>query len=300
MAPRRTLLVVNPASRGGRTRSLVDPTSDILRSHGWDVEVVVTESAEHATQVAASVDADTLVAALGGDGLFARVAAGVLTSGALMAPLPAGRGADFVRALGAPRDLREVASRLPLASERRVDVGMAGDVPFLGVATLGYDSLANTYANDAPSFVPGALVYAYGGARALVHMDPHRINLRIDGETFDFTGWNVAIGNSGRYGAGMRVNPEASMDDGLLDVTVVADMPRHRYPAMLPKLYSGTHVDGRSVRAYRGAVVEVLEPTGADLYLDGDLAAPAEGVRTFTVKPDALRVLAPVSPAPSA
>lgn len=293
MTPRKTLLVANPSSRAGRTRSLVEPARDVLRSHGWDVDVVVTESAQHATETAAAADPDTLVAALGGDGLFARVAAGALISGALMAPLPGGRGADFVRALGAPTSWREVASRLPYATERRVDVGMADDVPFLGVATLGYDSLANTYANAAPSFVPGPLVYAYGGARALLRTHPHPIRLSVDGERLDFTGWNIAIGNSGRYGAGLRVNPDASLQDGLLDVTVVADLPRHRYPAMLPKLYAGTHVDGRFVRAYRGARIEVLEPVGTDLYLDGDRAPASAGPRTFTTRPGALRLLAP-------
>lgn len=292
---RPTLLIANPASRAGRTRALVEPTRDVLRSHGWPVGVVVTRSAQHATDVAAGADPDTLVVALGGDGLFARVAAGALVSGALMAPLPGGRGADFVRALGAPRSLDEVASRLPLATERRVDVGMADDLPFLGVATLGYDSLANARANAAPSFVPGPLVYAYGGARALLRTQPHHIRLRIDGQNLDFTGWNIAIGNSGRYGAGLRVNPEAAMDDGLLDVTVVADLPRYRYPAMLPKLYAGTHVDGRFVRSYRGARIEVLEPVGTDLYLDGDPAPAAHGPRTFTTRPAALRVLAPTA-----
>lgn len=293
MTPQHVLLIVNPTSRGGRVLELVEPTRDILRSHGWKVDVVVTTSAEHATEVAAQAEPQTLLAALGGDGLFARVAAGALVSGAAMAPLPGGRGADFVKALGADGGVRDIAARLPLATERRVDVGMAGDFPFLGVATLGYDSLANTFANAAPKFMPASLVYPYGGVQALVRTTPHRIVLRVDGETYDFTGWNVAIGNSGRYGAGMRVNPDASMNDGLLDVTVVGDMPRYRYPAMLPKLFRGTHIDGRFVRAYRGAVVEVLEPTGGDLYLDGDLAPAANGARTFTARPDALRILAP-------
>lgn len=295
MTSRRTLLVANPASRGGRTRALVEPTCDVLRSHGWHVDVVVTQSAQHATDIAAGADPETLVAALGGDGLFARVAAGALVSGALMAPLPGGRGADFVRALGAPKGLHDVASRLPFATERRVDVGLADGVPFLGVATLGYDSLANTFANAAPSFVPGALVYAYGGARALLRTQPHRIRLRIDGEVLDVTGWNIAIGNSGRYGAGLRVNPDASMDDGLLDVTVVAGLPRYRYPALLPKLYAGTHVDGHFVRACRGARIEVFDPSDTDLYLDGDLAPASRGPRTFTTRPAALRVLAPTA-----
>ena len=159
------------------------------------------------------------------------------------------------------------------------------------MATLRYDSMANTYANDAPRAVPSSLVYAYGGARTLVHALPRPLTLVVDGVTHEFTGWNVAIGNSGRFGAGMRVNPDASMSDGLLDVTVVTDIPRWRYPAMLPRLFRGTHVDGVRVRALRGRDIRVITPHVGDVYADGDLleASPT----TFRALPDALRVLVP-------
>lgn len=115
--------------------------------------------------------------------------------------------------------------------------------------------------------------------------------LVVDGVTHEFTGWNVAIGNSGRFGAGMRVNPDASMSDGLLDVTVVTDIPRWRYPAMLPRLFRGTHVDGVRVRALRGRDIRVITPHVGDVYADGDLleASPT----TFRALPDALRVIVP-------
>lgn len=294
---RPVTLVVNPAARKGATLRMIDPVTDILRAHGWRVDVVVTRSADHASQVAADANVDDLLVTLGGDGLYGRVAAGAVVSGCLMAPLPAGRGHDLVRALGGPGDVRRAAQLLAVARERRLDVGLAGDgdpstaTVFLGVATLGYDSMANTYANDAPRAVPSSLVYAYGGARTLVHARPRPLTLVVDGVTHEFTGWNVAIGNSGRFGAGMRVNPDASMSDGLLDVTVVTDIPRWHYPAMLPRLFRGTHVDGVRVRALRGRDIRVITPHVGDVYADGDLleASPT----TFRALPDALRVLVP-------
>lgn len=83
---RPVTLVVNPAARKGATLRMIDPVTDILRAHGWRVDVVVTRSADHASQVAADASVDDLLVTLGGDGLYGRVAAGAVVSGCLMAP----------------------------------------------------------------------------------------------------------------------------------------------------------------------------------------------------------------------
>lgn len=290
MQARDALIIANPAARNGEARAMIPVAADVLRAHGWSVDVAVTTSAEHAVELAAAGGPDQqLLVALGGDGLVARVAEGAIRSGALVAPLPGGRGCDFMRALGGSRDLYEAASALPFASERRVDVGMAGSTPFLGVATVGYDSRANDHANEAPAWLPGGLVYAYGGARALAETRSTSITLTMDGTVRTFDGWSVAIGNSGRYGAGMKVNPEARLDDGELDVTTVEGLPWWKYPMLLPRYFKGTHIDGVDIRADRAREIEVSAPSGYRVYADGDIVG--ETPMTFTVQPEALRIL---------
>ncbi|MGO4245120.1 diacylglycerol kinase family protein, partial [Janibacter sp. RAF20_2_2] len=200
---------------------------------------------------------------------------------------------DFMRALGASLDLREAAAGLPFATERRVDVGMAGETPFLGVATVGYESRANEYANDAPAWVPGALVYAYGGARSLVETRPFDIDMSVDGVPRRVEGWSIAVGNSGRYGAGMQVNPGALLDDGELDVTTVENVSRWKFPILLPRYFRGTQIDGVGIRADRGREIEIASPAGRVVYADGDPVGQTP--MRFTVRPEALRVL--VAPA---
>lgn len=291
MTARQARLIANPAARNGQAKGMIPGVIDILRSHGWAVDVSVTTSAEQAVEIAASADPqEELLVALGGDGLLARVAEGALASGALVAPLPAGRGCDFIRAIGGSRDVHEAATALPFASERRVDVGFAGDTPFLGVATVGYDSRANDYANEAPAWLPSSLVYAYGGGRALLETRSTSITMTTDGRSRTFSGWSVAIGNSGHYGAGMHVNPYASLADGELDITTVEGLPRWRYPMLLPRYFKGTHIDGKNICAARGREIEVSAPVDYRVYADGDIVGTTP--MTFTVKPDALRILA--------
>ncbi len=170
-----------------------------------------------------------------------------------------------------------------------MDVGYAGTTPFLGVATVGYDSRANDFANETPAWLPGSLVHAYGGARALAETRSTSITLTTDGVARTFEGWSVAIGNSGRYGAGMKVNPDAQLDDGELDVTTVEGLPRWKYPMLLPRYFKGTHIDGVDIRADRGHVIEVLAPSGYRVYADGDIVG--ETPMAFSVQREALRIL---------
>ncbi|WP_068265289.1 diacylglycerol/lipid kinase family protein [Janibacter limosus] len=290
MTARSALVVTNPTAANGTAEAKAPVAARILRSQGWSVDIVMTASAEDAVEIAAAGQPDgPVLVALGGDGLVARVAEGALRSGALVAPLPGGRGCDFIRALGGSLDLRTAASALSTATERRVDVGFAGETPFLGVATVGYDSRANDHANEAPPWLPASLVYAYGGARALTETRSTSITMTTDGVARTFDGWSVAIGNSGRYGAGMKVNPDALLGDGELDITTVEGLPRWKYPMLLPRYFKGTHIDGVDIRAARGKEIEISAPTGYRVYADGDIVG--ETPMTFTVQRGALRIL---------
>ena len=170
-----------------------------------------------------------------------------------------------------------------------MDVGFAGETPFLGVATVGYESRANGHANEAPAWLPAGLVYAYGSARALLETRSGVITMTTDGVERSFDGWSLAIGNSGRYGAGMRVNPDALLDDGILDITTVEGLSRLRYPLLLPRYFKGTHIDGDHIRAARGTRIEVTAPAGQPVYADGDVVG--ETPMSVTVQREALRVL---------
>jgi YegS/Rv2252/BmrU family lipid kinase len=284
----RTIVVVNPTSGGGRAAAEVTGVCDVLVAQGHDPEVIETRSAEHAEEAGAGAAAADLVVAIGGDGLLGRVAAGVVRSGALLAPVPAGRGNDFARAIGVPLSSRAAAEALAVGTERRIDVGVAAGHVFLGVASVGFDTVANTIANET-RWVHGSLVYAWGGVRALVSTRPRRFRLTVDDEVMQVDALNVAVGNSGRYGGGIRVCPDASLDDGQLDLVVQLAVGRVRLTSQLLKGFAGTHVEHDSVitRRARRVLIEGDEPLA--VFADGDPIGvlPIE----VTVQPASLRLL---------
>ena len=99
------------------------------------------------------------------------------------------------------------------------------------------------------------------------------------------------MSNSGVYGSGMYLVPDASLDDGLLDVVLVEDVPKRRYLANLPKVFKGTHVDEPGLHLLRGREVSFHADRPFTAYADGDPIAELPGHRR--VLPGTLRVLAP-------
>ncbi|HEV2753335.1 MAG TPA: diacylglycerol kinase family protein [Solirubrobacteraceae bacterium] len=294
---RSVALLVNPSAGGGRAAALLPRAEAALRGHGLEVRAFRAGDIDHARSLAdQAAQAQDAVVTLGGDGLVGCVA-GVLRGrpGSVLGILPGGRGNDLARVLGIPRNLEKACAVVAHGTERPLDVGEAqedGEAPrtFVGIASLGFDSEANRIANDAPSRL-GNLVYAYGALRALALWSPARFELEVEGERSFAVGYSVAAANSGAYGGGMRLAPDARLDDGLLDVVVVEDVPRLRALRTLPSVFTGAHVHQPNVHVLRVAQVRVDADRPFVVYADGDPIARTPV--TLRAVPDALTVLVP-------
>ncbi len=234
------------------------------------------------------------MATLSGDGLVGAVAGAMAgLPGALLGVLPGGRGNDLARVLGIPRDDVDAACAiLRDGVARPLDIGRVDGAPFVGIASLGFDSDANAIANQAPSWL-GPMAYAYAALRALAAWKPATFTIATDGGApYDVRGWSVGLCNNQAYGGGMYVAPHAALDDGLLDLVYCADMPKRRFlTQMLPRVFKGTHVELPEVHEERVREARVSADRPFVVYADGDPigALPA----TFTVEPAALQVMAP-------
>lgn len=292
---RRLQLVVNPSAGGGRAAGLLGAAEAALRGAGHDLVVTPTRSLEHADELTAEAVADDRVAvAMGGDGIVGRVAGVVAAHGGLMGVLPGGRGNDFCRAAGIPKDLRGACDVLQTGVEHALDLGVVssatGDVPFLGIASIGFDS--DVQEKVLATRVPlGQLVYLYGSLATVASWEHAVFTCTVDGEPLTVRGWSVAVANSGIYGGGMRLAPDASMEDGLLDVVTTSATGRLRFLRSLPTVFRGTHVreESVSVRHARSVVLDADRPFR--VFADGDPVGTLPA--TVTVRPGAVRVLLP-------
>jgi YegS/Rv2252/BmrU family lipid kinase len=293
---RRLQLVVNPSAGGGRAASLLPAVEATLRGAGHDVVVTPTRSLEHADELAAAAVADGRCAvAMGGDGIVGRVAGTVAAAGGVLGVLPGGRGNDFCRAVGIPLDPVGACGVLSDGEQRGVDLGVVTtpdgtSTPFTGIASIGFDS--DVQERVLTTRLPlGQLIYLYGALATVASWRHATFTCTVDGAPLVVRGWSFAVSNSGRYGGGMRLAPDASVEDGLLDVVSTSATSRRTFLRSLTKVFAGTHVHEPSVEVRPARTVELAADRPFRVFADGDPIASLPC--TVTVRPQALQVLLP-------
>jgi YegS/Rv2252/BmrU family lipid kinase len=288
--PRDVCLIVNPKAGGGRAAAHLPVVEAALRARGMRFRVERTTSIEHARELAGEAQtAGEIAAAMGGDGLVGAVA-GELQGDGVLGVIPGGRGNDFARKLGISQEPEAAVAVIAAGSTRTVDIAQAGGRAYLGIASAGFDSDVQVIAGETRLPLGGA-VYLYGTLRALRTFEPADWTVTVDGETRTFTGYAVAVANSGLFGGGMQLVPDARLDDGLLDVVLNACTSRRTFAMNLPKVFKGTHVTNPALTFLQGREVTFHADRPFTAYADGDPIA--ELPATFKVVPRALRVLAP-------
>jgi diacylglycerol kinase (ATP) len=261
--------VVNP--RAGRGTGLVVAQQLGRELPEGALDVVCSRDPRHAHELAEQAcRSGRTVLAVGGDGHVGCVADAVVAAGGVLGIVPVGRGNDFARQLGLPRDPAALARVIVAGRRRMVDVLHCGGRVVLGSVYAGVDSVANAIVNSHPGF-PASVVYRYAAVRALLTFEPVGFRLVLDGDDWVERAYCVVIANSGFYGGGMHIVPTAEVDDELIDVLVVRASSRLSLIAALRSVYSGTHIDRSDVEVRRAREVELTADRSVPVHGDGEL-----------------------------
>lgn len=300
--PRSFTAIVNPAAGDSAAASSLITLARLLRDAGADVAVEYSRGLEHAGGVArAAAETGRVVLGVGGDGMvgsvggaLAGLAGTARGAGAVFGIVPAGRGNDFARQLGIPSDPEELAKLLLEGEPRAVDAIEANGTPVLGSVYAGVDAVANDNANRT-RVLRGSAAYYFGALRAIATWRPADYRITVDGEAIERRGYTVVAANSGYYGFGKHIAPDARVDDGLLDVILIRSAPKKLFFAVMRELEDGSHVRRPEVEVMRGREVriELAGPPGRTLPYGADGELPGVLPVTARVLPGALRVLAP-------
>ena len=298
----KVLLVVNPAACNGTAGQAAERAAAALRARlGQDaVTVARTAGPRHATELAANASGCTAVVALGGDGVVHEVANGLMARPASERPafgiVPVGSGNDYARAIGAPVDVDAAAALLCDAAPLPTDVGRVNGQCFVETLSFGVDAAIalDTVERRVRTGRTGTVLYVEAGIDQLAHhlvARPYRAVFDAaapeGGQSITFA---VQVGPY--YGGGFRICPEASFDDGLLDVCVShPPIGVTRALGIFALAKGGRHVGLKQVelRRCRTLRVEFDEPPPAQI--DGErIEAAAFDV---VVEQGALQVMRP-------
>ncbi len=258
-----------------------------------------------------AADQVDVILLFGGDGTIHRHHGQLVKLGRPVLVVPAGSGNDFARALGLPRVRDSLAAWRRFCSGRgnlrTIDLGVilplgtdASGAPaphyFCSVAGLGLDGEVARRANELPRWVRGHGGYALTLVPTIFRFAafPVKISTSDDGMGC----WSIrsdqptilaAFANTSTYGGGMRIAPRARMDDGQLDVCVIAGVDPFKLACLFPTVYFGQHLGVREVEYFQAARVRVETETPFDVYADGEYVCrtPVE----VRVEPAALRII---------
>jgi diacylglycerol kinase (ATP) len=290
----RLRVLYNPAAGRGRARGKIDLAVRRLEERAGAVDLQISRSAGHLTDLAAETtleSCDRLVIC-GGDGSLNLTIRRLNLRDIPLAIVPLGSGDDFAQTAGIPRDTLQACDVAVDGVERQFDVAQVNGVRYMGVAGLGFDSEVAEFANSI-KHLRGSLVYLYSIFRVLPAFRPHpvRISTNGDGAFRDDEMMFAAIGNTHRYGAGIKIVPPAVPDDAQLDLCLVRRCSRWDLLKALPLAYSGRHVTKPFVILERADSFTFHSERKMRVFADGEPLG--ETPATLTIAPERLRVIVP-------
>ena len=293
----RAAVIVNPISgahgRPDAGRRRAELANAVLGGAGVAAEVHVTDAPGHAFDLARAAvgRGASVVFAWGGDGTVNEVGRALAFGPAALAVVPAGSGNGLARELGVPRD-PVAALRAGLAgTERLIDAGELGERLFFNVAGIGFDARVAARFNARARRRRGPLPYFLIGIAEIFRYRPAEYWLSVDGETSSCRALLLVCANSRRYGGDVLIAPRARLDDGRLDLVMVAPRGSLRVLWDARRIFNGSlgRAPGVAMRSFSRLEVSAAGPL--PVHVDGE---PADGgpILVARVHPRALRVRA--------
>lgn len=295
----RVKLIANPGSGDAKEEAQkMKLVTGYLEKNDLKVDVVLTKPKEEATPVArrASKKGYKIIVAMGGDGTVEAVMRGMIGSKARLGIIPSGTENNIAKSLGIPTDLEEACALIASDSTLKLDIGQVKTKKgkkfnFFEMATVGLTATIYPYVNKA---VGGKVSGIKNTAMTLFHQETRpKVSLTFNDESKDeVETMLVMVSNTPIFGKNFNVAPEASLQDGLLDISVYPEFSKaellHYYAAVMDGGYSGN----KKVQYYQARKLKIKTSPKLDVMADGVMLG--KGTVTIKVRPGALRVITKV------
>ena len=286
-------VIVNPVSGGGEAVRLAIRISERIAAMGQESRLFETSGdGDAARQTRAAVEAGCeAVVCIGGDGTICEAAGELCHRDATFYVVPGGTGNDFARAFGLPKDPLAAFERQLAGTPVQIDCGRVNGRGFLNVSGSGFDVDVLQKTEELKKVYAGEKAYHKAVISVLGRYKAFEAELSVDGKPATHEACTIIEIANGQYiGGGMRVAPEAEMDDGMFDVVVVRKVPRLCIPFLLPLFMLGWHTKLGLARVMRAKRVS-LRAKGMTLNVDGKLVTADHA--DYELLPGAIRMMRP-------
>jgi diacylglycerol kinase (ATP) len=273
------LVIYNPTAANGRSGSALDGVRELFSEQNIDADLRLTKEPGHAVEIVRSADLGGFdgVVAGGGDGTLFEVVNGYFSNPGFARPplgvLPVGTGNAFSRDIGLSTGAVERAVGLIAeGSHRAIDVGRfttGGETHhYLNILGLGFVSDVGETASRLK--VVGNVSYTIAVLLRMVSLSSFRMTIEIDGKVLGRESIFCEISNT-RYTSNFLMAPSASIEDGLLDVTLLGKASRTYLLKCFPKIFTGEHVDLDEVETFKAKRIRIRTEDSKTLTPDGEI-----------------------------
>jgi diacylglycerol kinase (ATP) len=286
--------IVNPAAGFGKTKKILKTLLKEIHTQHRKSTVEITHHPLHAislTKDAIKKGAERLIV-IGGDGTLNEVVNGYFAANGKphnehvsIAIIPSGTGSDFARSIGQEEDLAKAIDFASKADAKKIDVGLveAKDTHglavsryFLNVSSMGLSGLVAGFMKTITKKFGSKGAYFLSTVQAIRTFKPPTLLIRGDGMEKIINKCSlISVANGKFFGSGMKIAPEAMVDDGKFDVITIQNLGALFFLINGYRVYQGTHIELDNVNMYRQTecVVESLSKEPVYIETDGELFA---------------------------
>ena len=283
--------IVNPASGRGKGREFGRRVETKIREAGLSADLEYTTAPGHASDLAkAAANRYDVIVVVGGDGTLQETLNGMYGSKAALGILPVGSGNDFVRAVSIPVKLDESFALLLRNRRKAIDLAKINDRIYHNGVGVGFDAWVVNTGNQVKR-LRGNAIYLYAVLSTLKNFNPQALSIEFNGQSMEQDFFLTTIANGVSLGGGFYLTPDALVDDGMLDICLIENMPKAAVIKNLLKVYSGRHKEDPRVHLFRAPNVHIRSEQGMAVHADGELISLNMNEINIEVLPKAVNLI---------
>ena len=288
---KRIIFVVNPISGTQGKKAILKWIDERLDQSIYDYSIVKTEYAGHATQIAANAVQEKVdvVVAIGGDGTINEIARSLVHTNTALGIIPCGSGNGLARHLRIPMEPKAAIDVLNRGHELCIDYGKINNIPFFCTCGVGFDAFISL--KFADSGKRGLLTYLENTLHESLTYQPETYEIENEEGTMKYKAWLIACGNASQYGNDAYIAPQASLTDGLMDVTIMEPFTVLDVPSLSFQLFNKTIDQNSRVKTMRAKKIKIHRVNDGVMHFDGDPLMAGKELEVEIV-PAGLRVIA--------
>lgn len=290
---KKIVFVINPISGTQGKEQILAWVNEKLDREKYDMEVVYTEYAGHAVKIAAQKAAEKAfaVVAIGGDGTINEIARSLVHTDTALGIIPCGSGNGLARHLQIPLDPKKAVDIINGGRLEVIDYGKINGIPFFCTCGVGFDAFVSLKFSQAGK--RGPLTYLEQTLLESLKYRPEVYELEMDGNVSTrYRAFLIACGNASQYGNNAYITPRATLDDGLLDVTILEPFTVLDVPSLSFQLFNKTIDQNSRIKTFQCKSLRIHRSKPGVVHFDGDPMMAGEDVEVSIVQRE-LKVIVP-------